>query len=386
MEKVEKFQKEKIRTSPSARTLIHSEIGKPEYINENCWLTRNLNYFPAPRCRYCELKFRDCLFYQYLITSLILTFSIFVLSFLIEGKISKLVIISVFILVIVYGRFFNKSTEKIIEAYFAQRKAKEALEELAKGLENQVEQRTKELKEAYGKLEKLDESKNQFIMACQHHLRTPLTSMKGYAELILTGAYGKVQLKTKEVISKIQTSANRLIKTVNELLDISQFQLDKKVVSLQPNIEIKSILEEVVEELQPTAQTKNIYLKLDKPAEKLPPIKADPEKLKVALFNIFDNGIKYTAQGGITIKFQISDKKLRILSQDTGIGISKEDMKTLFSGIFERGEEAKKLFTTGRGIGLYISSKIIEAHNGKIWVESEGPGKGSTFFIELPIS
>ena len=67
------------------------------------------------------------------------------------------------------------------------------------------------------------------------------------------------------------------------------------------------------------------------------------------------------------------------------MGISKEDMKTLFTGIFERGEEAKKIFTTGRGIGLYIASQIIQAHNGRIWAESEGTGKGSTFCVELPV-
>ncbi len=223
-------------------------------------------------------------------------------------------------------------------------------------------------------------------MITQHHLRTPLTSMKGYTDLILTETYGKVPSKIKEAILKLQISINRLIKMVNELLDISQFQLGKKVVSLQPNIKIEPILKEILEELQFTAQTKGVYLKLEKPMEKLPIIEADPEKLKVALFNIFDNGIKYTTKGGITIKLQISDKKLRIISQDTGIGILKENMKNLFTGIFERGEEAKKLFTTGRGIGLYIASQIIQAHNGRIWAESEGPGKGSTFFIELPVS
>lgn len=368
------------------KTLKKEKIGQSEYINENCWLTKTLNYFPAPRCRYCELRFRNCLFSQYLVTSLILTFVLFVLSFLVEGKISKLVIISIFVLVIVYGRFFSKSTEKIIEANFAQRKAKEALEELAKGLEDQVEQRTKELREAYRKLEKLDEAKNQFLMATQHHLRTPLTSMRGYLDLIFSGSYGKISPKIKGTILRFQTSTSRLIKIVNELLDISQFQLGKKVVSLQSNVEIEPIFKEILEELQFTSQTKGIYLKLEKPTEKLPTIEADPEKFKVALSNIIDNSIKYTTQGGITIKFQILDKKLRIISQDTGIGISKEDMKTLFTGVFERGEEAKKVFTTGRGIGLYISSKIIEAHNGKIWAESDGVGKGSTFIIELPIS
>jgi len=361
------------------------KIGDPEYVNKNCWLTKNLNYPPVERCQYCEARFRNCLFFQYLITSFILISFLFTLSFLIEGEISKPLIISTFVLVIVYGRFFSKSTERIVKSNFAQRKAKEDLEKLAEGLEDQVEQRTGELKEAYRKLEKLDEAKNQFLMATQHHLRTPLTSMIGYLDLISSGNYGKVSSEVEGVFQKIQTSTGRLIKIVNEFLDISQFQLGKKVISLKPNIEIEPILKETIEELQFTAQTKGIYLKLEKPKEKLPTIEADPEKLKVALANIFDNGIKYTAKGGITIKIQVSDKKLQIVSRDTGMGISKEDMKDLFSGVFERGVEAKKVFTTGRGIGLYIASQIIQAHNGRIWAESEGSNKGSTFFIELPI-
>jgi len=128
-------QKEKIRTSPSARTLIPSELGKTGYINENCWLAKTLNYSPAKRCQYCELKFPNCLFFQYLIISLILILFLLALSFLIEGKISKLVIISIFVFVIIYGYFFNKSTEKIIEANFAQRKTREEIEKRKEDLE-----------------------------------------------------------------------------------------------------------------------------------------------------------------------------------------------------------------------------------------------------------
>ena len=246
-------------------------------------------------------------------------------------------------------------------------------------------------KEARKKIQELGEAKTQFIMATQHHLRTPLTSMRGYIDLILTGSYGKISPTVKQAVLKLQVSTKRLVRIVGELLDVSQFQLGKKVVSLQPGVQIKPILEEVIEELKFIAETKGIYLKFQKPKEKIPDIKADSEKLKVALFNIVDNGIKYTNKGGITIKIknQISKiknkSKLQIISKDTGMGISKEDMKTLFVGIFERGKQAKKVFATGRGIGLYVTNKIIQAHNGRVWAESEGKGKGSTFYVELPI-
>ena len=217
-------------------------------------------------------------------------------------------------------------------------------------------------------LQELDEVKNQFIMASQHHLRTPLTSMIGYADLILGGAYSAI--------------SNRR----TEFLDISQFQMGKKVVFLEKEVPVEPIIKEIVDELKFIAEAKNIYLRVRKPKKKIPPIKADSEKLKVALFNIFDNSIKYTTKGGVTIQYGVVNNKLRIIVKDTGIGITKEQKEKLFGRLFARGEKAQKLYTTGRGIGLYVSARIFEAHKGKIWVESEGQGKGSTFYIELPIA
>ena len=115
--------------------------------------------------------------------------------------------------------------------------------------------------------------------------------------------------------------------------------------------------------------------------------------MKAALFNIVDNAIKYTEKGGVSIKIknQISNikngenRKVMIEVRDTGIGILPEEAKKLFETQFERSEQAKKLSSVGSGIGLYLAGQIIDAHKGKVWIESEGLGKGSTFFIELPI-
>ena len=115
--------------------LEKGRIGESEYLNKNCWLAKTLNYSPTKRCQYCELKFRHCLFFQYLIITLFLVSFLFILSFLIEGKISRLVIVSIFVLVIIYGYFFNKSTEKIIRANFIEKKAKEEVEKKKQDLE-----------------------------------------------------------------------------------------------------------------------------------------------------------------------------------------------------------------------------------------------------------
>lgn len=255
----------------------------------------------------------------------------------------------------------------------------------------QLEKLTEEIRKAYEvekkareELERLDEAKSQFMMATQHHLRTPLTSIRGYLDLLLSGTYGKVSPKIKDALVKLQISSNRLIRIVNEFLDVSQFQLGKEVVSIQPDVDINPIIDEIMEELTFEANAKGIYLKLEKP-EELPKIKADGEKLKIALFNLFDNGIKYTNKGGVTIKLGVSDHKFKITIKDTGIGIPQKDIKNLFNRVFERGATAGKVHGTGRGIGLYIASHIIKSHNGKLWAESND-GKGSTFYVELPIS
>ena len=272
------------------------------------------------------------------------------------------------------------------------------IQDLSQNLQKKVAEQTKEIREAYKKvarayrvekkaheeLKRLDEAKSQFMMATQHHLRTPLTSMMGYLDLIFSGTYGKVPRKLKEVLEKFQSSTKNEIKIVNELLDISQFRLGKQVISLQPNIQLTPILKEIIEELKPEARKKSLYLKLEKSKE-TPKIKADPQKLKVALFNIIDNAIKYTFKGGVKISLKVENHKLKIAIKDTGIGISKKELKNLFTKTFERGEEAKKLWGPGKGIGLYITAKIVQAHKGKIWAESRGKDKGSTFYVELPI-
>ena len=247
-------------------------------------------------------------------------------------------------------------------------------------------------KEALGKeknvrkeLERLDKAKTQFMMATQHHLRTPLTSMQGYLDLIFGGTYGKIPPKLKEVLKKFQASTKNEVKIVNDFLDISQFQLGKSVVLLRDNVDVGEILKEAVGDVEIEAKTKGIYVKAEIP-KNVPKAKADEQKLKAAVYNIVDNAVKYTRQGGVKVSVEKASGKIKIAIRDTGVGISSEDKDKLFGKLFERGDQAQKIFTTGRGIGLYITYKIIQAHNGRIWVESEGKGKGSAFYIELPAS
>lgn len=275
----------------------------------------------------------------------------------------------------------------LIRSVLREVQQREQIERLAKEIQRsyELEKKAYELeKKAKEELENLDKTKNQFLLLIQHNLRTPLTSMMGYADLLLNGSFGKINKKTTEVIKKFQGSTGNLIKMVNDFLDVTQFQLGKDILAMKPGIPLEPILTEIVSELQDKADIKGVYLKLEKPERDFS-IKADRVKLKAALTNVIDNSIKYTPKGGVTIKVKNHDS-IKIIVEDTGIGISPENLKTLFNRIFDRGEAAKKAAATGSGIGLYLASQIIKYHNGKIWAESPGEGKGTTFHIELPLA
>jgi len=367
------------------------KLGEFGYVNQNCWLAKSLGYPPSKRCQYCQSRFSECLFTRYLIVSIALVTIIALAVYILEGAISKGVVISVFVLVIVYGYFFDKSTEKIIEANFEQKKAKDALEDLNRDLEAKIKEQTRHIREAYEvekraheELEKMNESKNQFMAITQHHLRTPLSSTMGYLDLLLTGMFGKVPKKISEILVKIKAATQGEIKIVNDLLNISAFQMGKNVLQAEDGVDVVKIIKEIFDSQAMEMKERGLYSKINAEGD-IPTIFADKSKLTAALTNIIDNAIKYTKKGGITALLSAEENKLSVFIKDTGMGISKECLSKLFSSTFERCSDARKAFAVGKGIGLYLSYKIIELHGGKIWAESEGQGKGATFCIELPI-
>jgi len=264
--------------------------------------------------------------------------------------------------------------------------------DFSKTLQQKVDEQTKEIKHAYevekkahNDLKQLDEAKTNFMLVTQHHLRTPLSVNKGFLSLLMGGRYGKIPPKIKNVILELDASTEKEIKTVNELLDISSYQLGHGYIQVKPGIPIKSLLEEITNDLRPLADNNKIYLKFENKGA-VPDITADEKQLKMALQNIVDNAVKYTRQGGVTVKLESENDKIKIEVKDTGIGMDEEDKKHLFEKPFQRSKEAWTANAIGKGIGLYLSAQIIKAHGGRIWAESNGLEKGSAFYIELPIS
>jgi signal transduction histidine kinase len=234
---------------------------------------------------------------------------------------------------------------------------------------------------AYEKLHKLDRAKSEFLSIASHQLRTPLTSIKGFTSLLMEGTYGKVSNQVNVVLSKIFISNERLINLVEDLLNISRIESGRFVFDLKEN-EICPLLESVVDSFAVPAKAKNIEIEYHHPTKKIPPFVFDKNKMQELLSNLLDNAVKYTKEGIIKVTLKQEAKKIQITIKDSGMGIPKGETEYIFDK-FQRGKGVTQVNTEGVGLGLYVCKKVIEAHNGKIWAESEGIGKGSEFFVEL---
>lgn len=232
-------------------------------------------------------------------------------------------------------------------------------------------------------IEKIDRAKSEFISIASHQLRTPLTAIKGYISMILEGVYGKLSGKQTKPLENVYYSNERLIKLVNDLLNLSRLDAGKIEFSPEPT-SLEEMVSGIVEELRINAEKKGLYMKMIKPSESLPKIMADQDKIRQVVLNIVDNAIKYTKEGGITIKLEKINDEERIRISDTGEGMTKHEIDSLFQ-MFSRATAGTQLHAEGAGLGLYVAKRFIEMHGGKIWVESPGKGKGSTFIIGLPI-
>ena len=260
----------------------------------------------------------------------------------------------------------------------------EEMKDFSKTLQKEVDRQTKTLKDANIRLKQLDVAKSEFISLASHQLRTPLTIIKGYVSMILEETWGKVEGKQKEQLEKIYSSNERLIKLVEDLLTVSRIEsgrleFDFELVSLE------NMIDSIVKEFSQMAENKGLYLKFIKPKGDFPKIKIDSLKIRQVIQNLIDNALHYTEKGGVTISLKFKKDKILFSIKDTGIGVSPDEEVVLFEK-FSRGKDVGKINTEGTGLGLYLSAKMIQAHNGKIWVKSEGKNKGSTFYFELPVS
>jgi signal transduction histidine kinase len=260
---------------------------------------------------------------------------------------------------------------------------------LIKSVISEIRQREKvqkvaaELRRVNARLKELDKAKSEFVSIASHQLRTPLTAIKSILNMMENGDFGELNKVQETYISKAFNSNERLIKLVNDLLNISRIETGRGRMNIKP-IRLEDLVISVIDELERQAKGKNLSLIFEKPSQKIPLVEVDSDQIRQAVINLVDNAIKFTEKGSITLSLSKAGTFVVFKSKDTGVGISKEDLPTLFHK-FVRGQYESSKYIGGTGLGLYVVKKIIEVHGGQVWVESGGPGQGSTFYFKLPI-
>ncbi|MDF1515934.1 MAG: GAF domain-containing protein, partial [Anaerolineae bacterium] len=261
-------------------------------------------------------------------------------------------------------------------------------------LEKRVQERTRELNKANRLLQQMDATKSNFIRLAAHELRTPLTVINGYSQMLKT----YVEQQNAFALTGIETGIGRLTEVVNSMLDMAKIDTQSLDMEKQP-VRMREVVDKVEREFQKALATRHVSFH-NKGFTKLPVIQADPEMMVKVIHNLVSNAIKFTPDDGkVTIAGRtvtINDQQVvEIAVTDTGIGIAKEEQQFIFekfhaSGELETHSSGRTDFKAGGpGLGLSIARGIVLAHNGKIWVESDGYDEekypGSCFFVQLPI-
>ncbi|MFZ0544402.1 MAG: ATP-binding protein, partial [Candidatus Promineifilaceae bacterium] len=272
-------------------------------------------------------------------------------------------------------------------------------------LEFEISARTRAIREAYDQLERLNQTKSEFITITAHELRTPITVLKGYSQLLQRNPKITAEKHLYDLVSGIVSGANRLHEIVNTMLLMTKIDNQSLELFSEP-LEISSLIDELIEEYQPDLTNRHQELIVNDNIADLPPIKGDEEILSVVFANILNNAIKYTPDDGrIYIygrywyddppSFDMPANAAEIVIEDTGIGIDPDSLELIFTKFFQTGEVAlhssgrTKFMGGGPGLGLAIARGIIDAHRGRLWAESSGKDEaecpGSSFHIVLPL-
>lgn len=256
------------------------------------------------------------------------------------------------------------------------------LNELYTSLEHRVDQRTQELAEARDEAVSANKSKSEFVSIVSHELKLPMTSIKGYSDLMLAGATGQLNENQVNFLTTIRNNVNRMATLVSDLADISRIESGN--LRLEPRIvPVWDVIDEVVTLTKTQIEQKKQSISVDIPAE-LPKTWCDRTRLSQILTNLISNANKYTPEGGIILVQALRvDGMIQVKVQDNGLGMTPEDQASLFSKFF-RSADDKVREAPGTGLGLSITKNLIELQGGSIWFESEYR-KGTTFFFTVPV-
>ena len=233
------------------------------------------------------------------------------------------------------------------------------------------------LKHSIEERDNIARQRQDFVSRLTHDLRTPLVAADRMMGLLRDGALGDISPQVREALEIMSRSNLNLLEMVNKLLDVYRYEAGSKTLEMRP-IDVAELVRQVVQELGPIAQTKNLDLIANIPTG-LPLVKGDRLELLRVFNNLIGNALKFTEEGHVEVSVEQKQDEIVILISDTGPGVSEAERPFLFQR-FQQGTHHKQ----GSGLGLYLSNYIVMAHGGRISLQC-GKDKGSCFSVHLPI-
>jgi two-component system cell cycle sensor histidine kinase PleC len=233
--------------------------------------------------------------------------------------------------------------------------------------------------------EKANRAKSEFLANMSHELRTPLNAVIGFSEILQDQTFGPLNEKQMKYVGHVVGSGRHLLQTINDILDLAKVESGRLRLQLT-QVSVSGLLRSSVTMIRKKAERHGLKLNLtvDNALTQVK-ILADEIKLKQIMFNLLTNSAKFTPDNGsISIVARRASEELVVSVSDTGIGVKQEDTRRIFDP-FEQVDSSLRRRHQGTGLGLALTRRLVELHDGRIWVESEGPGQGSTFSFTIPL-
>lgn len=263
-----------------------------------------------------------------------------------------------------------------------------------------LEDKNSRLQEAYDRLKELDRLKSNFLATVSHELRTPLTSIIGYSEMLVEGIAGEMSAEQREFVRTIHEKGEQLLELITSLLDLSKLE-SGTLAMRKSDVTIEHVVSDVLHTVSPAARKKGVTVSSTVEAG-VPKLWADPTRLRQIVLNLVDNAMKFTPQGGTvrvsvqttTMEVEPDDEEgglvllrskqpaVEIRVTDNGIGIPDSEKSKVFDAFYQVDSRATRQ-AGGTGLGLSIVKRLVEGHDGRVWVEDNEP-KGAVFVVTIP--